>query len=237
MVAFTFNAADFNPSTGATSQLPVGIHPVVITDSVIVSAKSNQQNGVLNLTLKAIDGPAKGVEHTYRLNVYHTEDQPRRIAMEQLFAICHVIGLPNFVDTAALHNRPFCVKVQPQKGENADKYTEIASVMDMNGNVATRGNFAAGAGNAGPPAGGQQTPPQSQGFQAPQNTQNGPTGSPQGGFQPPAGQGQGFVPPGAQGGPGGQNFQPPGGQPQGFQPPAQNNTGGAAPAGGAPWMR
>lgn len=234
MVAFTFNAADFNPSTGATSQLPVGIHPVVITDSVIVSAKSNQQNGVLNLTLKAIDGPAKGVEHTYRLNVYHTEDQPRRIAMEQLSAVCHVIGLPNFVDTAALHNRPFCVKVQPQKGENADKYTEIASVMDMNGNVATRGNFAAGAGNSGPPAGGQQTPPQSHDFQAPQNTQNGPTGSPQGGFQPPAGQGQGFTPPGAQGG---QNFQSPGAQPQGFQQPAQNNTGGAAPAGGAPWMR
>ena len=233
MVAFTFNAADFNPSTGATSQLPVGIHPVVITDSAIVAAKSNQQNGVLNLTLKAIDGPAKGTEHTYRLNVYHTEDQPRRIAMEQLSAICHVIGLPNFVDTAALHNRPFCVKVQPQKGENADKYTEIASVMDMNGNVATRGNFVAGSGNAGPPAGAAQQPPQSQGYQPPANGHSGPTGSPQTGFQQPQGQGQGFTPPGAQTG---QNFQPPGAvQGGGFQTP-QNNAGSAAP-GDAPWMR
>jgi len=239
-----FNAQQYDPTQGVGG-LPVGKHPVIIESSE-VKANSKNDGGYLQLNLKIIDGPSTGTVGAYRLNLYHQNQQTVEIAHRQLSAVCHVTGVFNVQDTQQLHNIPFVVEVDFQKGEEARQkgYTEVKRVFDVHGNEPGK----AGQGHA---------PAQPQGFgqqpaQAPQQPAAAPAGGPAwGGQQPaaaPAQAPQGGAP--AWGQPAAQ--QPAQAPAQGQQAPAWGapaqapaqapapaaggwQQGNAAPAGGAPW--
>jgi len=241
-----FNAHQFDPTQGGGS-LPVGKHPVVITESE-VKANSANDGGYLELLLKIIDGPAAGTTGAYRLNLYNKSEKAVEIAHRQMSALCHVIGVYNVQDTQAMHNLPFVIEVGMQKGEEAAQkgYTEVKKVFDINGNEP--GKAGAGAQQAAPAQGFAQQQPQGQpqqfAQQQPQQQQQpaagGWGGQPQG---QPAQQGGGFQQPAqqqqAQGGAAwGQGGQPAQQQAQPQQQAAPAQAGGwqqnQGPAAGAP---
>lgn len=208
-----FNPQEVDPTQGIGS-LPLGRHPVVITGGEVKASKDGN-NGLVEFALEVIDGPAKGQQGAYRLNLYHsTSKQAVDIARKQLSAVCHVVGVYQLgsdgKQLSALFGKPFVVEVVQQKDT---QYTEIKNVFDMQGNPP--GKQGAG-GPQGQPA--AQTPPQGQ----PQGQQA--WGGQQGG------NGGGQAAPAAQGQPAPQQAW--GGQPQG-QPTQQPQT---APQGGG-WQQ
>lgn len=218
MVAYAFNAQQFEPRYGGSGGLPAGKYPVIITDTKQVPTKNND-GGYLAVELRVTEGPMQGGTHTDRLNLHNTNPETVRIANQQLSAYCHVTGVFQFQDTAQLHNIPFMVEIGPQK---TGEYTEVKKLFDRNGNEP-------GKAGAGPQT--QQSQP---GAGAPP-AGFGPQG---GGGAPNAGQGGGWGPQGGgqpQGGAPGGGW---GGQPQGDpnqgQGQPQGGGWGGAPQGGQP---
>lgn len=215
MPQFSFNSQGIDPQYGGGSpQLPLGKHPVVISATALKPTKDNQ-GGYLELTMDAIDGPAKGGSQIDRLNLQNKNADTVRIANQQLAAILAVIGMFKFDATEELHGKPFVVEIGPDKN-NANQH-RVIGVFDMQGNPP--GQAGAGAQQQGGGFGGQ--PP----------AQGGGFGGQQGGGQQ---QGGGF-----QGGPADQSQQ--GGQQGGGAAPASQpgwaggQQGGGQAQGGQGW--
>lgn len=237
-----FNPMDFDPEM--TGGLPVGRHPVVISAGEIKPTKEND-GGLLELTLTAIDGPSKGASQKYRLNLYNKSPQSVEIANRQLSALCHVTGVFQLGADGrtfqALFNIPFSIEIAKQK--NDEKYTEVAAVFDINGNppkkagtgaarpAPTAAPGAPAAGGWGGPQQGQQQPqggaPAAGGWGAPQQGQQQPQQPNQAaaGWGAPGQQQQQQQP--QQGAPGGQQWGGPGTQAGGA--PAGAQWGGGRP--------
>lgn len=157
-----FDATKVDPTQGMRS-LPIGKHPVVITASEVKGTTAGD-SGLLALTLDIIDGPAKGQQGIYRLNIYNQSEKAREIAQRQLSALCHVIGVFQVQDSQALHGRPFVIEVALQRDADsaAKGYTEIVKVYDINGNEPGKAPPIAQPAQqqqAAPPAAGWGAPP------------------------------------------------------------------------------
>ena len=137
MAAFEFDATQVDPSQGS-KQFPIGRHKVVIIGDETKATQNDPNSGMLVLHMECVEGEVRGSRGDYNLNLYHaTSEDARRIAFQQLSAICHVLGIYKITDTTQLHNKQFYIDVRQQKG--SDKYTEIAAVYDSNGNPPTKG--------------------------------------------------------------------------------------------------
>lgn len=211
MVDYAFNATEHNPQYGSAGGLPAGKHPVQIVGTALKNTNDNR-GGYLELTLEAIDGPAKGAKGIDRMNLNNTNADAVRIAQQQLAAICAVMGIAGFQNTEELHNKPFVVEVAPQKDK--PQYTEVVAVFDMNGNKP--GESGGNANNA--PA--NNTPPTNNGGGNASANQGG------GGWGAPSNNGGGDAPAGNQNQQGGGNG---GGWAQGD---GNNAGGGNAPGWG-----
>lgn len=211
MPAYEFDSSGFAPEYGGGgSQLPVGKHPVVI---VATELKPTQKGGgFLALTLEAIDGPSKGVQHVDRLNLHNQSAQTVEIANKQLSAYCHVTGVLRFRATEELHGKPFVVDIVSDARPEYPNATKVGKIFDINGNEPAKagtgqqqgGNFGGNGFGGGQPQGG--------GF-------NPGAGQPQG--DPNAGHGNG------------------GGNPAGWgqQSNAGQQGGGAAASGAGAWSQ
>jgi hypothetical protein len=155
MPAFQFNSQGVEPEYGGAGGLPLGKHPVVIAGTELKPTKDNT-GGYLELTLEAIDGPAKGMQTKDRLNLHNKSDVAVRIANQQLSAYCHVTGVFAFNATEELHGKPFVVEMVARK-DNPNQ-TEVGKLYDMNGNEPGKAGSGAattgggGFGNAQPAA-------------------------------------------------------------------------------------
>jgi hypothetical protein len=132
-----FDARQVEPATGSATW-PLGKHPVVIIAGHRKSVKDKPQSGMLEFTLRVIDGPSKNFEGGYRLNLWNENPQAAEIASKQLSSLCHVTGqyVLESENAAELFNKPFVVLVTSQK--NDEKYTEISAVFDMHGQPPVR---------------------------------------------------------------------------------------------------
>jgi len=137
-----FNALQYDPELGAP-QFPLGMkQPMRIVSDEVVAAKSNGNNGYIAFTCEILDGPNKGAQGVYRLNVYHSSEKTVEISLRQLSALSIACGKPHWADTRELWNLPFLADVTPQKATEANEgkgYTEISQVYDVNGNKPKRG--------------------------------------------------------------------------------------------------
>lgn len=173
MVQMNFNAGQYEPSTGAADVLETGVYSVQIVNSEVKQTKAG--NGyMLVLTLSCLDPGFTGRRLTARLNIQNPNAQAMEIAMRELSAISHVVGILNWTDTQQLHGRPF--KVSVEKKERDDKpgsfNNEIKAYMDYAGNAPSPAGAAGG--QSAPPAAPPTAPPA-----APVNTAPAP-------MQPPA---------------------------------------------------
>jgi hypothetical protein len=214
MVAYSFSAQQHTPQYGGSGGLPAGKYKGVIAHSAPGDVEKNGQvvGGYIAFELTPIEGPLAGQKHTDRINVHNVNPKVVEIAMKQLSAYCHVLGVFNMQDTAQLHNIPFLFEIGPQK--NDPNYTEVKAIWDINGNEPAK----AGSG----PQTSAQPQPQPQ-----------PTTAPAGGVQPQGGGWGGAQPDPNAGQPqaqawGGAQPQP---QPNAGQPQGGNAGWGGAPAG------
>ena len=128
-----FDATQYNPQQGP-SALPVSDSqgwPVRIVASEAKPTKDGK-GGYLELTLEIIDGQFKGTRGADRLNIWNQFQEAVDIAFRRLSAYCHVIGKYRIGQSEELHNQPFRVVVRQQK--NNPEYTEIYTILDINGN-------------------------------------------------------------------------------------------------------
>lgn len=215
-----FNAQQFDPTQGVPA-MPLGRHPVIIHESSIKTNRDGQ-GGHVEFGLTIIDGPNKGQQGAYRLNLYHQNPKTVEIAQRQLSALSYVTGVLQFDNTEALHNKPFVVEVTAQNltqeqlaqqaaGANVTPYTQVSKVFYMDGREP--GKEGQAPAQAQPMA---QQPPQ--GFQPPQQ-QQAPAAA--GAWQAPGGAAPAPQPP----------QQPQGGNPAvSWGAPPAGVQGGAAPA-------
>lgn len=131
MVAYSFNAHQYEPKYGGSGGLPAGKYKVIISDTKQVPTRSGD-GGYLAVELRVVEGPQQGGTHTDRLNLHNQNPETVRIANNQLSAYCHVIGKFQWNDTSELHNIPFMIEIGPQK--NDPTYTEVKKLFDVNGN-------------------------------------------------------------------------------------------------------
>lgn len=153
-----FDARQFDPSQLA-SQLPLGDHLVIAYQSEIKPTKDNG-GGYLQYDLRIIEGPNTGATGPKRFNLYNGSQKAVEIAHRELSAMAHACGVFQITDSAQLHEIPFRVRVELQKGEAGTKngYTEVTRIFDRNGNE--------------PSAHGQQAQGHQQQQQQPQQPQN-----------------------------------------------------------------
>lgn len=245
MVAFNFNAQQFKPNFGGGGeQLPPGKqYKVVVVDSG--TDKTGDGNGGFLFTkLTVVEGPLHGKSQMLRFNLHNTNAKTVEIANEQLSALCHAVGVFQMVDTAQLHDKPFLIDVDWQKGNAPGEakggefggYTEVKAIYDLGGNKPGKGGGVATNAQPQQQQGGFTPPPagvQAQGgWDANAGQQGGQQQPPQqqGYQQPPQGQQQ---PPPQQGGQQGWGG-PPQGQPQqgidnNVPPPGNYNQQGGQP--------
>jgi hypothetical protein len=160
MVSMNFNAAQYEPSTGAADVLETGVYSVQIVNSEVKQTKSG--NGyMLVLTMSCMDQHVNGKKLTARLNIHNPNAQAVEIAYRELSAISHVVGILNWQDTQQLHGRPF--KVSVEKVERQDKpgsfSNDIKAYMDYAGNPPNPNGNGAGSGPVAPSAPAQPPAP------------------------------------------------------------------------------
>ena len=142
MVAYSFNAAQYEPKYSGGGGLPLGPNKepqkykvIIINEEQMPTAKGD--GGFLKLTMRCIEGPQTGVEQFDNLNLHNPNAKAVEIANKQLSAYCHVTQQFVLQDTAQLRNIPFIIEVRAQK--NNPEYTEIGAIFDINGNEPGKG--------------------------------------------------------------------------------------------------
>jgi len=125
MPSFEFDATNYTPQYGGGGMLPIGKHPVMIVETELKSTNKGD-GGFLALTMEAVDGPAKGVRHTDRINLHNSNAMAVEIAQKQLSAYCYVTGVFKFKNTDELCKRPFVVEIGPQK--NRPEMTDVVAI-------------------------------------------------------------------------------------------------------------
>jgi hypothetical protein len=141
MPAYNFNAQQHEPQFGGgNKQLPPCKKTKVIATESSQEPTKDGKGGMLVFTLKVVEGPLLGKEQMLRLNLHNISAKAVEIANGQLSALCHVVNVPAFTATEQLHNIPFLIDVDWQKGNEPTQekpeggYTEITALYDVSGN-------------------------------------------------------------------------------------------------------
>jgi hypothetical protein len=113
--------------------VPAAWYNWMVTESKVEPTKDTQ--GVrLNIVCTIIDGQYKGRKAYHGFNLKNANPKAVEIAMGQLSALGHAIGVLYIQDDAQLHNKPFKgkVKVVPKDGEYEAKneFTAFKNVND-----------------------------------------------------------------------------------------------------------
>lgn len=141
-----------------------GMYKCIIEKAELKSAKNNQANVMLALTLRCIDGVHKDARTVHNLNLYNANATAVKIALAELAAYATAMGAdPMLQNTAQLLGKPFHVYVkveQVQDKQDANKSYTNNSFSDWayaDGTPIVRGQFGAG-GAAAQQAGGYAAP-------------------------------------------------------------------------------
>jgi hypothetical protein len=147
-----FDATKIDP-TDTFSPLPAGDYQVVISKAEVKPTK-NQQGRLLELTLKVVDGQARGRVIFERLNLWNQNQTAVEIAQKRLSQYCHAAGRLRIADASELMNIPVLVTLsirQDPSGQYGPS-NEVRSVKAVAG-----GSASASAPAPAPAAG--STPP------------------------------------------------------------------------------
>jgi hypothetical protein len=126
------------PVLGGGNALPVSDkngHVIIITESEMKPTTSGTGTK-LALTCQIQGGPHNGVEGEWDLNLGNANATTVRIAQTELSCICHAVGYVQALqNTEVLHNKPFRVVVELQKGQEAQEkgYVNVTKILRADG--------------------------------------------------------------------------------------------------------
>jgi Protein of unknown function (DUF669) len=101
---------------------------------------------LLQLTLKVLEGDAKGRQLWHRLNVRNANEIAQKIAEEELAAICDAIKHARKVtDSVTLHGKPMRVKVDVETSEGQPARNVIKGFEGLGGSLAAPAASVGGA--------------------------------------------------------------------------------------------
>lgn len=118
-LGFNFDANQIAPDAGALGPVPAGWYSALVEESSIESTKDGTGT-YIKMKLKIIE-PQQFMNRVIfqNFNIKNNNQQAVDIAMGQLSALSHAVGVLNWQDTQELHQRPMKirVKVRPAQGE------------------------------------------------------------------------------------------------------------------------
>lgn len=168
-----------------------GQFKMIIEKAEFKSAKNNQANMMLALTLKIIEGEHAGKRGSHNLNLYNANQDAVRIAYSELAAYATAMGAPVVLEnTGQLCGKPFCVYVSvteqadkndPNKMYKNNRFSDWAYA---DGTPIVRGQFGATQGQ--PAQAGYAAPGQAPAPQAPVAAPVAAPAPPQQGYAAPA---------------------------------------------------
>lgn len=162
MAQLNFDATNVEPDTGFDT-VPAGWYNVAMDESELKPTKDGHGT-YLQVRFNILDGQYRGRKLFARLNIRNANAQAQEIALRQLSAIGHAVGILQIADSQQLHGHALKVKVKIRKGDDQyEDQNEIISYKNINEPVATVGSDQ----GAGAPPAGFAPPPQQPGFQQP----------------------------------------------------------------------
>ncbi|MCL2624372.1 MAG: DUF669 domain-containing protein [Planctomycetaceae bacterium] len=123
MAYLNFDASQVDPSVPFEA-IPSDKYLVEITDSEMKPTK-NGSGTLLQLEYTVIEGEYKNRKIWDRLCIKHTNQQTVKIALANLSAICHAIGVMKPQDSAELHHIPFHVTVKCKSDDSGEIRNEV----------------------------------------------------------------------------------------------------------------
>ena len=116
-----FNASEVE-LTGNFEPIPAGKYQAAITESEMKPTK-NGGGSYLQFTFTITDGEYKNRVLWARLNLNNPNATAVKIAMSELSAICHAVGVMQPRDSVELHNLPLVIVVKLRKREDTGELT------------------------------------------------------------------------------------------------------------------
>jgi hypothetical protein len=165
MAQLNFDATKVEPDAGFDT-VPVGWYNAAIDESELKPTKDGSGT-YLQLRFNILDGQYRGRKLFSRLNIRNASTEAQEIALRQLSAIGHAVGVLHIQDSQQLHGIAMKVKVKIRPASADGQYeaqNEIIVYKNINEPVETVGS---GQG-AGAPQQQGFAPQQPQGFQQPQ---------------------------------------------------------------------
>jgi hypothetical protein len=200
-----FNAFDYDPAQGGGICFPLADYKLEITSAEPKVVKDNPGAGYLELVYTVVEGDLRGLTHKHRLNLFNPSEVAKRIAHQELSAICFAIERHYIQESAQLIGGRLIATIGPQSDDS--KYSEIKAIKMKDGTAPVRPvqQGAAPQGQVLPPATQQSAAPSNQppapvaqaaspwGNAAPASAP--PANQPFWGSAPPAGAGANATPP------------------------------------------
>lgn len=131
MAALNFNALEVAPDMGVLDPLPEGWYNVMIDNSEISPTK-NGDGAILKLRFKVVDGNFANRSVYGRLNIRNANEIAQRIALAQLSAISHAVGIMQVSDSQQLHSIPLKIRIKIEQQEGYSPSNEIIAYKNIN---------------------------------------------------------------------------------------------------------
>ena len=131
MALLNFNAAEVAPNMGVMDPIPEGWYNVMIDNSEISPTK-NGDGAVLKLRFKVVDGNFINRSVYGRLNIRNANVIAQRIALGQLSAIAHAVGIMQVSDSQQLHGLPLKIRVNVVEQEGYSPSNNIIAYKNVN---------------------------------------------------------------------------------------------------------
>lgn len=164
---FSFDANQVAPDAGQMGPLPAGWYSVIVADSSIEATKDGA-GAYIKAVFKVLEPNPQFVNRPIyvNFNIKNNNQQAVDIAMGQLSALSHAIGVLNWQDTQQLHNIPLKVRVKVRPGSDGydpsnnitafKPITEDVVLGPEQGNVKNAGAVPQHPGNQQPSMGAPQ---------------------------------------------------------------------------------
>lgn len=123
-VQLNFDARSVQPSTGQMDPVPAGWYDLKIDESEMKPTRDGTSN-YLKLRFEIISGQYAGRKLFTNLNIGHANPQAKDIALRDLSAIAHSVGVLAIQDSAQLHGIPLKARVGVRaagKGDDGETY-------------------------------------------------------------------------------------------------------------------
>ena len=153
MAQLNFDATQVEPDAGFDT-IPAGWYNAKIDESDLKPTKDGGGT-YLQVRFAVIDGQYANRKLFARLNIKNANATTQEIALKQLSAIGHAVGVLHIANSEQLHGIPLKVKVKVRKGDdNYEDQNEIISYKNIDEAVQTVGGAAAAAAAGAPAASG-----------------------------------------------------------------------------------